>query len=93
MGQRWERTLAEVEAEAPRAAAEARGTDPVAAVRAETQSYADSNGRDTRTIAAPAQTHPDGGATGSASSEPPPGPADVRPRRPPSRVPSFQEFP
>ena len=63
MRQRWERTLAKVEAEAPRAAAEARGTDPVAALRTETQSYA-GNGGDTRTIAAPAQTSPDGGATG-----------------------------
>ena len=63
MRQRWERTLAKVEAEAPRAAAEARGTDPVAALRTETQSYA-GNGGDTRTIAAPASTSPDGGATG-----------------------------
>jgi hypothetical protein len=62
MRQRWERTLAKVEAEAPRAAAEARGTDPVAAVRTEAQSY--DGGGDTRTLTAPAHGSPDGGATG-----------------------------
>jgi hypothetical protein len=62
MRQRGERTLAKVEAEAPRAAAEARGTDPVAAVRTEAQSY--DGGGDTRSLTAPAQTSADGGATG-----------------------------
>jgi len=63
MRQSWERTLAKVEAEAPRVATEARGTDPVAAVRTEAQSYAGSGG-DTRTIPTPAQASADGGATG-----------------------------
>jgi hypothetical protein len=62
MRQRWERTLAKVEAEAPRAAAEARGTDPVAAVRTEAQPY--DGGADTRTLTSPAHGSPDGGATG-----------------------------
>jgi hypothetical protein len=63
MRQRWETTLAKVEAEAPRAVAEARGTDPAAAVRTEAQSY-DGRGADTRTLTAPAQISADGGATG-----------------------------
>lgn len=58
MRQRWENTLARVEAEAPRAAAEARGTDPVEAVRTEARSYTGSAG-DTRTL-----PPVDGGATG-----------------------------
>ena len=39
MQQRWERTLARVEAEAPRAAAEARNTDPAAAIKSQAQQY------------------------------------------------------
>jgi len=63
MRQRWETTLAKVEAEAPRAAAQARGTDPVAAVRTEAQSAVGGT-TDTRTIA-PTQSFPQGGSTGS----------------------------
>jgi flagellar biosynthesis protein FliQ len=61
MRQRWEQTLAKVEAEAPRAVAEVGGTDPVAAVRTEAKSYA---GSGTRAIPTASQTSSDGGATG-----------------------------
>lgn len=60
MRQRWERTLAKVEAEAPRAAAEARGTDPVGAVRTEAASYTGSVG-DTQSLGV---QNPGTGATG-----------------------------
>jgi flagellar biosynthesis protein FliQ len=67
MRQRWEQTLAKVEAEAPRAAAEVGGTDPVAAVRTEAESYAGGgvgSGGGTRAIPTASQTSSDGGATG-----------------------------
>jgi hypothetical protein len=44
MRQRWETALAKVESEAPRAAAQARGTDPIDAVRTEARQYAGSAG-------------------------------------------------
>jgi hypothetical protein len=49
MRQRWEQTLAGVEGEAPRAEAEARGTDPVQAVRTEAVQYS-GNGTDTEQL-------------------------------------------
>ena len=60
MRQRWERSLAKVEAEAPRAAAEARGTNPVDAVRTEAASYTGTAG-DTQTLGV---QNPGTGATG-----------------------------
>ena len=49
MRQRWEQSLARIEAEAPRAAAEARGTDPVQAVRTEAAQYS-GNGTNTQQL-------------------------------------------
>jgi hypothetical protein len=49
MRQRWEQTLARVEAEAPRAAAEARGPDPVQAVHTEAAQYS-GNGANTQQL-------------------------------------------
>ena len=61
MRQRWERTLAKVEAEAPRAAAEARATNPAAVVRTEAASY---TGGTTDTQALDRPQVPGAGSTG-----------------------------
>lgn len=46
MRERWERALSRIDEEAPKAAAEARGTDPVEAVKEQAKSYAGAdNGR------------------------------------------------
>lgn len=44
MRTRWEQALAKAEAEAPKAAAETKGTDPVAAVKSEARSYESGSG-------------------------------------------------
>ena len=67
MRQRWEQALAKVEAEAPRAAQQTKGTDPKQAIRAEAQQY--TSGTSTTgpsTIPATQVIAPsgDGGATG-----------------------------
>ncbi len=65
MRSRWEAFLSRAEAEAPRAAAEAQGTNPVEAVRTEAQSFAPS-GRDTQEIP-PVPGHGATGSTGRTS--------------------------
>jgi len=60
MRSRWERTLAKAEAEAPRAAAEARGTNPVQAVTAEARSYSGSAGDTQQLPTAPGYGSTDG---------------------------------
>ncbi len=63
MRERWERTLSRAEAEAPKAAAEARGTNPVEAVKTEAQSYTGGSSGDTQQLP-PATGY---GTTGGAS--------------------------
>jgi hypothetical protein len=62
MRTRWESALAKAEAEAPKAAAEAQGTNPVEAVKAEARSYDGGSGDTQQLPPAPGYGTP-GGAT------------------------------
>ena len=61
MRTRWESALAKAEAEAPRAAAEAQGTNPVEAVKAEARSYDGGSGDTQQLPPAPGYGTPGGG--------------------------------